>query len=61
MAAADLYLSFGDALLPLTDVGGQAKPLGSMLAQVRAECHGQRHDLWRRDQRRAERCECALA
>lgn len=35
MAAADLYLSFGDALLPLTDVGGLAKPMTSMLAQVR--------------------------
>ena len=34
MAVADLYLSYGDALLPHTDVGGQAKPLTSLLAQV---------------------------
>ena len=34
MAVADLYLSYGDTLLPLTDVGGQAKPLTSLLAQV---------------------------
>ncbi len=34
MATADLYLTYGDALLPLTDVGGQAKPMTSMLAQV---------------------------
>lgn len=34
MTVADLYVSYGDALLPLTDVGGQAKPLGSVLAQV---------------------------
>lgn len=36
MAVADLYQSYGDALLPHTDVGGQAKPLTSLLAQVRA-------------------------
>ncbi len=34
MAVADLYQSYGDALLPHTDVGGQAKPLTSLLAQV---------------------------
>jgi hypothetical protein len=35
MAVADLYLTFGAALLPHTDVGGQLKPLTSLLAQVR--------------------------
>lgn len=35
MAVADLYQGYGDALLPHTDVGGQAKPLTSLLAQVR--------------------------
>ena len=35
MAVADLYLTFGAALLPHTDVGGQLKPLSSLLAQVR--------------------------
>lgn len=35
MAVADLFQQYGDALLPHTDVGGQAKPLTSLLAQVR--------------------------
>ena len=34
MAVCDLYEEYGEALLPLTDVGGQAKPLTSLLAQV---------------------------
>ena len=41
MAVADLYQRYGDALLPATDVGGAAKPLTSLLAQVgraRAGC-----------------------
>ena len=38
MAAAELYLSYGDALLPHTDVGGQAKPLTSLLAQLLLKC-----------------------
>lgn len=38
MAVADLYQRFGDALLPATDVGGAAKPLTSMLAQVLLKC-----------------------
>jgi hypothetical protein len=37
MAVADLYLTFGAALLPHTDVGGQLKPLTSLLAQVRRQ------------------------
>ena len=37
MAVADLYLTFGAVLLPHTDVGAQAKPLTSLLAQVRAQ------------------------
>ena len=38
LATADLYLSFGDALLPHTDVGGAAKPMGSVLAQILLKC-----------------------
>ncbi|KAI7837337.1 hypothetical protein COHA_008852 [Chlorella ohadii] len=38
MAVADLYQSYGDALLPHTDVGGQAKPLTSLLAQILLKC-----------------------
>lgn len=34
MAVADLYITFGDKLLPATDAGGLAKPMTSMLAQV---------------------------
>lgn len=34
MTANDLYISYGDALLPLSDIGGPAKPLTSMLAQL---------------------------
>lgn len=38
MAVADLYISYGNVLLPLTDVGGQAKPMTSVLAQVLLKC-----------------------
>ncbi|GAB4822816.1 hypothetical protein N2152v2_009862 [Parachlorella kessleri] len=38
MAVSDLYITYGDALLPLADVGGQAKPLTSLLAQILLKC-----------------------
>ncbi|PSC76790.1 DNA-directed RNA polymerase I subunit 2 isoform X1 [Micractinium conductrix] len=38
MAVCDLYEEYGEALLPLTDVGGQAKPLTSLLAQLLLKC-----------------------
>jgi hypothetical protein len=38
MAVSDLYITYGDALLPLSDVGGQAKPMTSMLAQILLKC-----------------------
>lgn len=34
MAAADLFLTFKDTILPLCDVGGMAKPLTSLLCQL---------------------------
>ena len=34
LPSADLYLIFGDVLLSHTDVGGQAKPATSLLAQL---------------------------
>jgi hypothetical protein len=38
MAVADLYESYSDALLPHTNVGGLAKPLTSLLAQILLKC-----------------------
>lgn len=34
LTVADIYITFGDDMLPLTDVGGMEKPLTSMLAQM---------------------------
>jgi len=34
LTVADMYAAYGDKMLPVTDVGGPAKPLGSMLAQL---------------------------
>lgn len=38
MATCDMYEIYGDALLPMSDVGGQVKPLTSMLAQILLKC-----------------------
>ncbi len=38
MTVTDLYVSFGDTLLPLTDLGGPAKPVNSILAQILLKC-----------------------
>jgi hypothetical protein len=34
LTVADMYAAYGDEMLPVTDVGGPAKPLESMLAQL---------------------------
>jgi hypothetical protein len=38
MGVVDLYSTYGTALLPLTDVGGQQKPASSLLAQLLLKC-----------------------
>lgn len=38
MAVADVYTTYGDLLLPHTDVGGQLKPTTSLLAQMLLKC-----------------------
>ncbi|KAL4859361.1 DNA-directed RNA polymerase I subunit 2 [Chlorella vulgaris] len=38
MGVVDLYNTYGTALLPLTDVGGQLKPASSLLAQLLLKC-----------------------
>ncbi len=38
MAVADLYTTYGDALLPYTNLGGQLQPATSLLATMLLKC-----------------------